>query len=120
MFGLNQQPRALRALLITVITLGFVVLAAVSMTAPAEVDLGRIFFWLLITLVAVALPVRVPGGVIAHLTTGPLLAALFDTDLANPFGLVWIAFLGTFELRDLRREIPWFATLYNKFDYVLS
>jgi len=75
---------------------------------------------MVVTLVAAALPVPLPGGVLAHLTTAPLLAAVFDTGLQNPFAVCWVAFLGTFEPRDLRREIPWYGTLYNKANYVLA
>jgi len=74
-----------------------------------------------IILVALAaMPVRLPGGVVAHVTTAPIIAAVFDPGLANPFAVCWIAFLGTVELRDLRRELPIHATLYNRFDYLLS
>jgi hypothetical protein len=61
-----------------------------------------------------------PGGVVAHTTTAPLIACAFDPGLANPFAICWIAFLGTIELRDLRRELPLWQTLYNRFDYLLA
>jgi HD-GYP domain-containing protein (c-di-GMP phosphodiesterase class II) len=92
----------------------------VSVPAPEGVDLGRIFFWTVITVALAAMPVRLPGGVVAHVTTAPIIAAVFDPGLANPFAVCWIAFLGTVELRDLRRELPIHATLYNRFDYLLS
>src|SRR5262249_22142149 len=67
-----------------------------------------------------SLPVRLPGGVVAHTTTAPLIAAAFDPALANPFSVCWIALVGTIELRDVRRELPIWGTLYNRFDYLLS
>lgn len=110
----------LALLVYSVLGAGSCVLFAVSVPAPEGIDLGRIFFWTAITLALAALPVRLPGGVIAHTTTAPLIAAVFDSGLANPFAVCWIAFVGTLELRDLRRELPLWGTLYNRFDYVLS
>jgi HD-GYP domain-containing protein (c-di-GMP phosphodiesterase class II) len=78
------------------------------------------FFWTVVTAVLAALPVRLPGGVVAHTTTAPLIACAFDPGLANPFAICWIAFLGTIELRDIRRELPLWQTLYNRFDYLLA
>ena len=110
----------LALLVYSVLGAGSCVLFAVSVPAPEGIDLGRIFFWTAITLALAALPVRLPGGVVAHTTTAPLIAAVFDSGLANPFAVCWIAFVGTLELRDLRRELPLWGTLYNRFDYVLS
>jgi HD-GYP domain-containing protein (c-di-GMP phosphodiesterase class II) len=100
--------------------LGTAVLILVSAPAPPGVALGRIFFWTVITVALAALPVRLPGGIVAHTTTAPLIAAVFDIGLPNPFAIAWIAFIGTIEIRDLRRQIPLWGTLYNRFAYVLS
>ena len=102
------------------LALGTAVLIQVSVPPPPGVDLGRIFFWTAITFLLAALPVRLPGGIVAHTTTAPLIAAVFDVGLANPFAIGWIAFLGTVEIRDLRRQIPFWGTLYNRSAYVLS
>jgi HD-GYP domain-containing protein (c-di-GMP phosphodiesterase class II) len=96
------------------------VIVAASAPAPAGVDLGRIFFWVSITFALAALPVRLPGGIVAHTTTAPLIAAVFDAGLPNPFAIVWIALIGTIEIRDLRRQIPLWGTLYNRANYVLA
>jgi HD-GYP domain-containing protein (c-di-GMP phosphodiesterase class II) len=79
-----------------------------------------VLFWTLIALTTAAFPVRLPGGVVAGITTAPIIAAIFDTQLANPFAVSWIALVGTTELRDIRREIAWYGTLYNRFAYVLA
>ena len=92
----------------------------VSVPLPPGLDLGRIFFWTVITFALAALPVRLPGGIVAHTTTAPLIAAVFDAGLVNPFAIAWIAFIGTLEIRDVRRQIPLWGTLYNRFAYVLS
>ena len=113
-------PRKVRLLVYAVLALGTAVLIQVSAPPPPGVDLGRIFFWTAITFLLAALPVRLPGGIVAHTTTAPLIAAVFDIGLTNPFAIAWIAFIGTVEIRDLRRQIPIWGTLYNRFDYVLA
>lgn len=110
----------MRALVYPVIGAGALVLLRVSAPPPNGVDLGRIFFWTVITFVLAMLPVKLPGGILAHTTTAPLIASAFDPGLANPFAICWIALIGTVEIRDIRREIPIWATLYNRFDYLLS
>lgn len=110
----------MRPLILPVIVAGLLVLGAVSAPPPSGIDLGRIFFWTVMTFVLAMLPVKLPGGILAHTTTAPLIACAFDPGLANPFAISWIALVGTIELRDIRREIPLWATLYNRFDYVLS
>jgi HD-GYP domain-containing protein (c-di-GMP phosphodiesterase class II) len=110
----------MRALIYSVIGAGALVLLRTSVPPPAGIDLGRIFFWTVITVVLAFLPVRLPGGVTASTTTAPLIACAFDPGLANPFAICWIALIGTIDRRDARREIPIWATLYNRFDYLLS
>jgi HD-GYP domain-containing protein (c-di-GMP phosphodiesterase class II) len=117
--GLARENREARLLILAVIVAGAAVLVRVSVPPP-HVELGRIFFWTVATLVAAALPVRLPSTLLAQMTTAPILAALFDTSLPQPFTVCWVAFVGTIELRDLRRAIPWYGSLFNKLDYVLS
>ena len=125
MRALREQNRRTLILLAAVIGGGLAVLAAVTFAFPERdpdgpVDLVRILFWTAMTLVSAALPVKLPGGVVAHTTTTPIIAAMFDTQLPNPLALAWIAVIGTTEIRDIRRELPWFGTLYNRFAYLLS
>jgi HD-GYP domain-containing protein (c-di-GMP phosphodiesterase class II) len=107
-------------MLAVVIGSAVLLLAKVSTPPPASFDLGPFAFWVGLTLISSFVPVRLPGGVLAYLNTAPLLAALFDSSLANPFTVCWIAFLGTFELRDFKRQLPWFGTLFNRSNWVLS
>lgn len=110
----------LRALVVAVIGAGLVVLLRISAPTPVGIDLGRIFFWTAISFTLAALPVRLPGGIVAHTTTAPLIAAIFDSALPNPFAVCWVAFFGTVELRDIRRQLPLWGTAYNRMAYVLS
>ena len=120
--ALRNAPSAIRWLILMVVGLGTGLLLFVSIPLPTQIDLVRIGFWIGVTLFSAALPVRLPGGVVAHTTTTPIIAAVFDTALPNPFALCWIALIGTTELRDVRREVAlWpFGTLYNRFAYVLA
>ena len=113
-------PGSLRRLVVAVVGIGAAVLVGVSINFPRDIDLGPIFFWIVITLVAAAFPVTLPGGILATITTAPVLAAIFDPTLPNPFAACWVAFIGTFEPRDLRRELPWYGTLYNRANWVLA
>jgi HD-GYP domain-containing protein (c-di-GMP phosphodiesterase class II) len=113
-------PPNLRTLVIGVISAGAIVLFRASIPFPPNVDLSRVLFWTLIALTTAAFPVRLPGGVVAGITTAPIIAAIFDTQLANPLAVCWIALVGTTELRDIRRQIAWYGTLYNRFAYVLA
>lgn len=113
-------PAPLRWLFFPVVFAAAVILIRVSVPPPTDFDLGRVFFWTVITLIAAALPVRLPGGVHATITTAPVLAALFDPGLPNPFGVCWVALLGTFEPRDFRGEPKWYGTFFNRADWVLS
>ena len=111
--------REVRGLVLAVLGLTIASLAAVSIPWPA-VDPGRFFFWLAVTLICSALPVRLPGGVHATISTAPVIAAIFDGGLVNPFAAEWIALLGTFGPRDYRRELPWYGTLYNRSNFALA
>lgn len=116
------MPVRLRWLVLAVVVSGVVTLAAVSAPTPASIDFVRIAFWVLVTLFSAALPIRLPGGVTANTTTTPLIAAVFDIGLPNPFALCWIALLGTVDVRDLRRQTAFWplGTLYNRFAYLLA
>lgn len=118
--GLVREARRTQIVLAAGILPAIGVLAWLSITFSAGLDWSRLFFWIGITLAAAALPVRLPNDVRAHLTTAPILAALFDSSLPNPFAACWVAAVGTLEIRDLRRQLPWYGTLFNKASYVLA
>jgi HD-GYP domain-containing protein (c-di-GMP phosphodiesterase class II) len=115
-----RHPNQLRLLIVAVVGSAGFILISVSVPAPSGIDIGRIFFWTAITLALGAIPVRLPGGIVAFTTTAPLIAAVFDKALPNPFALCWIAILGTIELRDVRHQLPFWGTLYNRSDFLLS
>jgi len=115
-----RLPRAEKINLVLVIGGAAIVLVTVS-TAGSPVGAPVPFgFWIALTLVASFVQVRLPSDVRVSVNTAPLIAAVFDPSLNNPFAICWIALLGTFELRDFKRQIPWFGTLYNRADFVLA
>jgi len=90
-------------------------------SGPLPTDPAPIVFWTGLTLVASFVQVRLPSDVRVSVNTAPLIAAVFDSSLVNhPFSICWIALIGTFELRDFKRQLPWYGTLYNRADFVLS
>jgi HD-GYP domain-containing protein (c-di-GMP phosphodiesterase class II) len=113
-------PRDLFLALFVIIGAAFAVLVRVSVPWPTGFNLGPVAFWIVLTLVASYGRVQLPGGLRAHLNTATLIAAVFDSGLPNPFAVSWVAFLGTFEVRDFRRMIPWYGTLLNRSNFVLS
>lgn len=120
MLKIAAIPGELRLLVSVVVVAAGAVLLTTSVPVPPGADLSRIFFWIVVTAVAAALPVKLPGGVHATITTAPVLAAVFDSALPNPFAAVWVALLGSLEIRDLRRELPWYGTVYNRSNYALA
>ncbi len=109
-----------RIMLFVVIGAATAVLIAVSSMGPTGFALGPFAFWVALTLISSFVPVNLPGGVLAYLNTAPLIAVLFDSSLPHPFAACWIAFLGTFSLRDFKRQLPWYGTLYNRANWVIS
>ncbi len=108
-----------RVLVVTVTTAALLVVFSVSVPPP-PVDLARVVFWIVVSLIASAQPVYLPRGVNVSVNSAPLIAALFDTALPRPFAPVLIALIGTLQLRDIKREIPIYGTAYNRATFVLA
>ncbi len=72
--------------------------------------LAGVAFWILITLFASAMPVRMPRGSIVSVSIAPIVASMV---LGGPAAAGWVAALGTTELRELRGRVPWYGTLFN-------
>src|SRR4029453_10970240 len=74
-----------------------------------EIALG-IGYWVLLTLVTSAIPVRLPLGTHQAVSMAPIVASMV---LGGPAVAGWVAALGTTELREVRGRIPWYGTLMN-------
>jgi hypothetical protein len=114
------------------VVVGLITLATASFLFPVrgdiaiEVDgqLGRspldtyagLVFWVLLTLFASALPVRMPRGLMLSVFFAPVLAA---TNLGGPAAGAWVAALGTTEVREIRGRVPWYGTLANHASVVI-
>jgi putative nucleotidyltransferase with HDIG domain len=69
-----------------------------------------ILFWTALTLVASALPVRLPRGTVASVSVAPLLATIA---LGGPAAAAIVGFVGTTDSREIRGQVPWYGTLFN-------
>jgi putative nucleotidyltransferase with HDIG domain len=67
-------------------------------------------YWILLTLVASALPVRLPNGIHASVSFAPIIASVV---LGGPVAAGIVALIGTTEDREVRGAIPWYGTLFN-------
>jgi putative nucleotidyltransferase with HDIG domain len=86
-------------------------LATLNFPPPSSSDSAfGLVFWVLATAVACAAPVRLPRGLRITVATTPILASAF---LLGPAAGGWVALIGCTELREVRRQIPWYGTAFN-------
>jgi putative nucleotidyltransferase with HDIG domain len=85
-------------------------------TASRPEIVAGIAFWIVVTLLASALPVRLTDGVQVAVSTAPLMAA---TALGGPLAGAWVALLGTTDTREIRGKVVWYGTLTNHAAIVL-
>ncbi len=110
------------AVALVVTTLAFPFSPAIALYvgdgAPAAIGgtLAGVGFWILLTLLASALPVRLPNGSMIAVSTAPIVASMA---LGGPAAAGWVAALGTTEMREIRGQIPWYGTLSNHAGTVL-
>jgi len=117
------MPRDLKLYIAGVVAAGAVALVATTFVIPINPMIGGGFralgeysilaglvFWTLVTLLASALPVRMPRGTLVGVSIAPLIAA---TVLGGPTAGAWVALLGTTEIREVRGRIPWYGSLAN-------
>jgi putative nucleotidyltransferase with HDIG domain len=87
--------------------------AAAAFLFPLRDEIGGllgILFWIGLTLVGAALPVRLPHGTVVSVSAAPFLASLV---LGGPLAAAVVAAIGTTDYREVRRQIPWYGTLFN-------
>src|SRR3954470_21338082 len=119
------MPTPLRGYIFGVVTLSAVALLVATFAFPADIAirvpilgttneqvevLVGLVFWIVMTLVASALPVRLPQGSQQGLAMAPIVAAM---SLGGPAVAGWVAAIGTTEMRELRGRIPWYGSLAN-------
>jgi putative nucleotidyltransferase with HDIG domain len=117
------MPRRLKLYIVGVVAASAIALVATTLRIPVEAPIGSSFrafgryaelagvlFWISLTLVAQALPVRMPRGAIFSVSVAALMAA---TILGGPTAGAWVGLVGVTELREIRGRIPWYGTLAN-------
>jgi putative nucleotidyltransferase with HDIG domain len=122
------MPKSLKLYIAGVVTLSAIALVVATLVFPPSpciaLDFGTtciaqpessrialgIAFWTVLTLIASALPVRLPQGTHQAVAMAPVLAAIA---LGGPAVGGWVAALGSTEGRELRGRIPWYGSLAN-------
>jgi hypothetical protein len=78
--------------------------------------LGGLLFWMVLTLFASALPVRLPRGTPFSVSVATIVATMV---LGGPVAAGWVAAIGTTEVREIRGQVPWYGSLFNHAGLVL-
>ena len=107
-----------RRLVSSTVAAAIVLFAAATLLFPPLPSIGGaagltwigIAFWTGLTLVASALPVRLPRGTVASVSVAPILATIV---LGGPTAAAIVSFIGTTDSREVRGQVPWYGTLYN-------
>ena len=98
---------------------GLLMVAAVllcQVAQPISIDrtgagvLVGLLFWAALTLVGSSLAVRMPGGSLVDVSFAPIVAAM---SLGGPVAAGLTALIGTTQIRELRREVPWYGVVAN-------
>lgn len=110
------MTQAIRLLVAVVVSLTMAMMVAVVLVQPLRhpftgpQGLLAMAFWIGLTLVASASPIRLPSGPAVSVSSTPILAAGF---LGGPAVAAIVAAIGTIEAREVRGGVPWYGTLYN-------
>jgi putative nucleotidyltransferase with HDIG domain len=110
---------------VQLLVIGTVAAAGVAFAAaipffPIRPDIGGglgLLFWIGLTVLASALPVRLPRGTFVSVANAPLLAAIA---LGGPVVAGLVALVGSTEYRELRGRVPWYGVLFNHAAIVLG
>jgi len=111
---------SIRLLIIATVAAAGVSFAAATVLFPARTDIGGlpgVAYWIIVTLVASALPVRLPQGTFASVSFAPIIAAVV---LGGPAAAGVVAVVGTTEGREIRGTVPWYGTLFNHAALLIS
>ena len=101
-----------RLILATVAAAILIIAAAIFLFPLREpiAGLPGLGFWIVATLVASAMPVRLPRGSVVSVGSAPILAAMI---LGGPLAAVVVSLVGTTDEREVRGQVPWYGTLFN-------
>ena len=102
-----------KRLILATVAAAVVVIAAASFLFPVRPALGGLpglVFWTFATLIASAMPVRLPRGSVVSVGSAPILASMI---LGGPVAAAVVSLVGTTDEREVRGQVPWYGTLYN-------
>ena len=111
---------SVRLLIIATVAAASASFVAATLLFPLRDAIGGVpgtAYWIVLTLVASALPVRLPQGTFASVSFAPIIASVV---LGGPVAAGIVALIGTTETRELRGEVPWYGTLFNHAALLLS
>lgn len=100
-------------LILAIVAAAVFVIAAATFLFPIRSEIGGfpgLVFWTVATLVASAMPVRLPRGSVVSVGSAPILASMI---LGGPVAAAIVTFIGTTDEREIRGQVPWYGTLYN-------
>ena len=100
-------------LILATVAAAVLVIAAASFLFPVRASIGGVpglVFWTLATLVASAMPVKLPRGSVVSVGSAPILASMI---LGGPVAAAIVTLIGTTDEREVRGQVPWYGTLYN-------
>jgi putative nucleotidyltransferase with HDIG domain len=107
-------------LILATVAAAILAIAAAIFLFPIRSEIGGVpglAFWTLATLVASALPVKLPRGTAVSVGSAPILASML---LGGPVAAVVVCAIGSTDEREVRGQVPWYGTLYNHTSAVLS
>jgi putative nucleotidyltransferase with HDIG domain len=111
---------SVRLLIIVTVAAASISFAAATvlfpLRSPIQGQIG-VAYWIVLTLVASALPVRLPQGVFASVSFAPIIASVV---LGGPAAAGIVALVGTTEAREVRGRVPWYGTLFNHAALLMS
>ena len=117
-------PKEVRALVTAVTLTALLLFLAAAYAWPHGASTGNSLegiagfrFWTTLTLVVSSFPVRTPRGSVVSVSIAPILASAL---LGGPAIAAAVGFVGSLEVREVRREVPWYGTLYNHCAIVIA
>src|SRR5262245_51391779 len=112
--------RNVTRLILATVAAAILAIAAAIFLFPIRAEIGGwpgIAFRTAATLVASALPVKLPRGTVVSVGSAPILASML---LGGPVAAAIVSAVGSTDEREIRGEVPWYGTLYNHVSAVLS
>jgi putative nucleotidyltransferase with HDIG domain len=116
----SPVSRNVRRLILATVAAAILAIAAAYYLFPIRPEIGGaagLAFWTVATLVASALPVRLPRGIIVSVAAAPMVAAMI---LGGPLAAAGVAVLGTTDTREVRGQVPWYGTVFNHASQVVA